>query len=260
MAVDSFVGWASHVNRVILSQTTFTIGDGATKTDELEGGGKKTRLKGAFCADKYSVVMEFNCDEKVSYTQDGTVYQLNKTELQLFWEWYKYKHQYGTIPFEFPKIIYSPQSGIKSQDDDYANTQVEYYKITSAVEGTKTGHYMQVKMTWESVYGGVISIPKQTPNVVGGVAYKNHIDIYFSVIGKAEPTSSNFSLYKSTTKDQVGVLENKVTITGFYFDGVSVARLYYSDLSVGTYYFVFSILDYDGCTVNNNTATVTVKE
>lgn len=245
MAVDSFVGWASHVNRVILSQTTFTIGDGATKTDELEGGGKKTRLKGAFCADKYSVVMEFNCDEKVSYTQDGTVYQLNKTELQLFWEWYKYKHQYGTIPFEFPKIIYSPQSGIKSQDDDYANTQVEYYKITSAVEGTKTGHYMQVKMTWESVYGGVISIPESQPQMKGiGNAGKNYIDIVFSFIGKTEPSSSYFTIYCDGSV---------ISSRGFYFDTVSVVRIYFDDLATGNHTLTFSLSNYEGLVVDKNT-------
>lgn len=259
MAVDSFIGWASHVNRVILSQTTFTVGEGATKTDELEGGGKRTRLKGAFCADKYSVVMEFNCDEKVTYAQGGTVYQLNKTELQLFWEWYKYKHQYGTVPFEFPKIIYSPQSGIKSQDDEYANTQVEFYKITSAVEGTKSGHYMQVKMTWESVYGGVISIPNQKPGISKLYAYKNHIDVYFSAIAKTEPTSSNFRITETVVSDS-GKTSKDVAITGFYFDGVSVARLYYSDLSVGTHYFIVDVEDYSGYSFYDYACTACITE
>lgn len=245
MAVEGYIGWASNVNKIILSQSTFNMGEGATKTEELGGGSKKSILSGSFCPDKFSITMEFQADEKVKYKKpDGTTVQLNKTEFQLFQEWYKYKHKYGTVPFEFPKIYYSPQSGIKHQDDEYGNTQVEYYKITSAIEGSKVASWVQVKMTWESVYGGVVSVTPSAP-VVNGIseATDEYIDISFSEVAEVNPTSALFKVYIDGTE---------VSKTGFYWDNEYKARIYFSKVS-GSHEVTFSMSDYNGLTVAKNT-------
>lgn len=249
MAVDNYIGWASHVNRVILSQSTISIGNNATISDELQSGGKRTIRKGSFCPDVFSITMEFNCDDKVTYSDGTTTYTLNKTEYQLFTEWYKYKHKYGECPFEFPKILYSPQSGIKSQDDSYENQQVEFYKITSAAEGNKVGHCIQIKMTWESVYGGVVIIPTETPDVKEiSKATSKYMDIVFSAVSDTEPVSSDFTAF---------VDGSEVDITGFYFDGGYTVRIYYEELSEGSHTVSFAIDDYAGLTVNENEYTKT---
>lgn len=255
MAVEGYIGWASHVNKIILSDSTLTFGENATRSDELEAGGKKTSLKGSFVPDKFAVVMYFEADENVSYTDsDGNVVALNKTEFQLFVEWYKYRHKYGTVPFEFPKIVYSPQTGIKVLDDNFNNTLVEYYKITSAVEGSKVGTTIQVHMTWESVYGGVITISTNAPSVKGiSKITSKYIDVMFSEVSDTEPTKDYFTLYVDDTETE---------ITGFYFDGAYTARLYFESLESGSHTISFAITDYGGLTVESGTysESVTVEE
>lgn len=252
MAVNEYIGWGSHINRIILSQTSISVGSNATVSDELQSGGKRTIKKGCFCPDVYSVIMEFNCDDKVSYVDgNGDTVTLNKTEYQLFIEWYKYKHKYGSVPFEFPKILYSPQSGIKSQDDSYGNQQVEFYKITSAVDGNKIGHCIQVKMTWESVFGGVVSITEETPAVkeISAVT-PSYINILFSNVSDTEPVSSDFSVY---------IDNSAVDIKGFYFDGSYTVRLYYDEITEsGTHTITFAINDYSGLTVDIDEFTVNI--
>lgn len=246
MAVEGYIGWASHVNKVIFSDTTLTFGENATRTDELESGGKKTSLKGSYVPDKFNVTMLFEADENVSYTDvNENRITLDKTEFQLFIEWYKYRHKYGTVPFEFPKIVYSPQTGIKVIDDKLGNTLVEYYKITSAVEGSKLGSLVQVKMTWESVYGGIITISSDTPKIKGiSKLTSNYIDITFSQIADTEPTKDYFTLY---------IDDKKIDMTGFYFDGAYTARIYFESLEHGTHIANFEISDYSGLTVSKGT-------
>lgn len=252
MAVEGYIGWASHVNKVILSDTSLTFGENATDTDELSSGGKKTRLKSSYVPDKFSVVMAFEADDNVSYTDsDGNTVTLDKTEFQLFVEWYKYKHKYGTVPFEFPKIVYSPQTGIKIYDDNSNSSLVEYYKITSAVEGSKSGTMIQVTMTWESVYGGIVNIASSTPSVKGiEKATTEYIDIVFSEISDTEPTKDLFTLYINDTEND---------IVGFYFDGAYTARVYFEEIAdSGTYTISFAISDYDGLSVDKDTYSTSV--
>lgn len=218
--VEGYIGWASHVNKVILKETTLTFGADALQTDEISSGGKRVSLKGSYCPDKYSVVMDFEADENVTYVNaENEVVTLDKTEFQLFLEWYKYKHKYGTVAFEFPKITYSPQTGIKVIDDNSNNTLVEYYRITSSLECSKIGSRVQVRMTWESVYGGIINIPT-TESVLKRDISKvtnNYIEVVFSEIGDTEPSKDEFTVFIDDTA---------VEFDGFYFDGSYTARLY----------------------------------
>ncbi len=210
--IENYIGWASHVNRVILSSTNITSGENATDTENLSSGGKRTVLKSGYIPDKYNVQMEFEWEQPVKiYNSQGQITQvLDKTEYQLFMDWYKYQHKFGSIPFEFPKIIYSPQSGIRVVDNGYNNREVEYYRITSAVQGQKSGTKVAVNMTWESIYGGSVTI-EESEAQCNGVSYacSTYIDISFSALANTEPVSGLFELYVDNTQ---------VPISGFYFD------------------------------------------
>lgn len=218
--VEGYIGWASHVNKVILKDTTLTFGTDALQTEEINSGGKRVSLKGSYCPDKFSVVMDFEADENLSYLNaDNEVVTLDKTEFQLFLEWYKYKHKYGAVAFEFPKITYSPQTGIKVIDDNSNNTLVEYYRITSSLDCSKIGTRVQVRMTWESVFGGIISIPTTESVLKKEIAKvtSEYIEVVFSEIGDTEPSKDEFS---------ISIDNERVVFNGFYFDGAYTARLY----------------------------------
>lgn len=210
MAINGYIGWSSHCNRVILDSTSITIGENATRNSELEQGGKRTALKSLFVPDKYSVTMEFEWDKKDEY---------GKSEVQYFYEWFKYKHKYGTVPFEFPKILYSPSTGIKSYDDSNAYGAVEYYKITSAAEGKKSGSKIQITMTWETVYGGAITIAESEPKVNFIEATSKYIDIYYSAMGDIIPVLQDFKVF---------VDGSEVEKTGIYYDGFKTVRIYFN--------------------------------
>ena len=123
MAVQNYTGWATGVNRIILDSTSFTFGENALKNDELENGLKRSKKRSAFCPDKFSVKMAFNwVDEVILHTYDAqgnilTDIPTGKTEFQLFTEWYKYQHKYGSVPFEFPRILYSQNTCTAPQNN-----------------------------------------------------------------------------------------------------------------------------------------------
>lgn len=232
MSIQNYIGWPIGVNKVILDSTTISIGDGAVRTDELENGHKQSELKSAYVPEKYPIKMTFNWVKPVGNT--------GKTEYQLFTEWYKYKHKCGVIPFEFPKILYSSNTGVMIYDAPTASVQyTEYYKITSVTEGSKSGEDVSVSMTWETVYGGTVSIPTPEPEVNGISAHSNYLDVFFSEVSDTAPTSSHISVYRKTTGSY-----SQVTVTGFVFDGTSTARLYYDEFESGT--FSIAIDDYSG--------------
>lgn len=249
MAVQNYTGWATGVNRIILDSTSFTFGENALKNDELENGLKRSKKRSAFCPDKFSVKMAFNwVDEVILHTYDAqgnilTDIPTGKTEFQLFTEWYKYQHKYGSVPFEFPRILYSQNTGILIYDEVNGNDTVEYYKITSAVSGNKSGDCIEITMDWEAVYGGVVSVDSVSPAVVGMTATTTYMDIYFSEVADTAPVAQMFSLFFDD------VLTPK---TGFCFDGSKTARIYYSEIESGTT-VTFSLDNYAGLSIAKDT-------
>lgn len=238
MAVQNYIGWATGVTRVIYDSSSVTLGENALKNDELENGLKRSRKRSAFCPDKFKVKMRFNWVDDVYINGVNT----HKTEYQLFTEWYKYQHKYGSVPFEFPKILYSQETGITVIDAQNAGTTVEYYKITSSVPGNKSGDDIEVDMDWEAVYGGVVSITPMTPTYDHMVAHQNFVDIYFSALGNTAPVSQQFTIYSGSSQ---GAITTEVTKTGFYYDGSYIVRVYYDELAVGTWLtFALNYPDY----------------
>ena len=241
MAVQNYIGWATGVNRIVLDTSSITVGENALKTDELESGGKRSIQKRAYVPDTFSVSMSFDWVNNVYINGIDT----GKTEYQLFIEWYKYAHKYGSVPFEFPKIIYSQNTGINIYDTvDHGNKDVEYYKITNAVQGSKSGEHVQVTMNWETVYGGEVSIAPSVPAVVGIQATKDYVDIFFSLVSETAPVSTQFTVYLGN---------NVLTKTGFCYDGDKTVRIYYDEINSGT--VSIAIDNYSGLNVTKGTYT-----
>lgn len=225
--IENYIGWPAGVSKVILSDTSISMGENATNTDNLESGGKRTELKGGYISDKYAVVMEFEWEEPMN---DLT----HKTEYQKFCEWYKYKHKFGSVPFAFPKILYSPQTGITVLDNNTNEPEaVEYYKITSGISNAqRSGSKMRISMTWESVYGGVVDCGTESASLEGSVLEltKNSASITFESLGNdnTEPVPGNFSLVEVD-----GNTETEIDITGFCYDNSYTVKMWFDDLSSG---------------------------
>lgn len=232
MAIDGYIGWPSRCNQIILDSTTVTFGDASAKTDELESGLKRTRLRSGFNPEKYSVTMEFEWAKTVLVKQpDGSVIDTGKSEFQHFVEWYKYKHKFGTIPFAFPKIVYSSNTGIKVYDLEKGYFPHEFYKITSAVEGSKSGTKVKVNMTWETVYSGSFVITEKSWEVQSINVVDGYFDIIFSSTGESIPISAyTFHI------DEKEIISNDT-----YYDGSYTIRVYfpkYSDKKIHSFRYL----------------------
>ena len=229
MAIPSYVGWATGVNRTILDSTSLAFGENALKNDELENGHKRSRKRSAFCPDRFTVKMVFDWVNHVYINGVDT----GKTEFQLFTEWYKYVHKYGSVPFEFPRILYSQNTGILVVDNNAGNQYVEYYKITSAVNGQKSGECIEIDMTWETVYGGIVSIDTPEPEVQAINGTPEYVDILFSTVASSAPTNQMFTIY---------IDDEEVEKKGFYWDGDATVRIYYDYVVHGAVTFAMDYL------------------
>lgn len=228
-----YIGWAVNVNKEIIDSTTISVGTGATVEDSLETGGqKKKRLICANPPDRYNVTMAFNCVEKGN---DGL------TELERFYSWYKWQHCYGVNPFVFPAILINSnrQQGMSQEDVDYIVFRIahgdpnarlpdnEYYIITSAVEGSKSGNHLQLTMTWETYATGVLNIAADTSEVDRISAENGYVDVYLTSTPTFEPTVDTWTM---KINDVV------TTPTYCYFDGDVKVRLYFTPkTTAGTY-------------------------
>ena len=217
-----YIGWPTNVNKIILDSTTVTVGENAVITDSMETGGiKKRRLKCANPPDKFQVTMEFDFSKKDS---NGL------TELDRFYTWYKWVHEYGINPFEFPAILIN-----SNRQEGYAQSEIssdnvpdyEHYIITSAIEGNKSGLSQQIKMTWETFSTDVISIPEETPTISRIEAENGCVKVIYTATPSTEPTSQSYTL-KINTVDTL--------INASVFDGDVTAYVYFPLIATpGTY-------------------------
>lgn len=233
----AYIGWATNVNKVILDSTTITVGDGATVQDALETGGqKKSRLVSATPADRYQVTMLFNCVDK-GVDHDGAWVGDNYTEYERFMRWFKYRHCYGVNPFKFPAILINSnqQRSASTEELEHITNRIEngdltaelpdyeYYRITSAAEGSKTGHDQQISMTWETVATGAFSIPDNEVTVMTIAAENGYVDILLSASPTEEPTENTWTVMLSAAGDEF----EQETVTHCVFDGDTTVRLYF---------------------------------
>lgn len=243
----AYIGWATNVNKIILDSTSITVGDGATVKDTLETGGQsKSRLVCANPADKFSVTMLFDCDNK-NVDHFGNWVGDGFTELERFYTWLKYRHCYGANPFQFPAILINSnrQDGYSTEEVEHiinriANGDTEatlpdydYYRITSAVEGTKTGHDMQVTMTWETYATGAFTIPDDTSAINELRAENGYVDVVLTSSPLTEPTVNTWTLYITPP---LGTEETE-EVQYCVFDGDVTARLFFEKKTTpaGTY-------------------------
>jgi hypothetical protein len=201
----NYINWASNVNKVILDSTQISLGENAVKTDTLENGKKKTRLACSVPTKTYQVTMDFDWLEQ---DENGL------TEKDRFFNWYQYKLKYASNCFRFPSILLGNDSAT-----------YEWYRITNAISGQKSGHSIRITMTWESVYEGVISVPTQTVSIQSVNFKKNYLSLWFSETPDSYPDPSSIIVTDGTVP---------VTITSFKASD-NVARYYYADLAAGTH-------------------------
>lgn len=231
----SYIGWANNVSKVILSSTNITVGENATVQDSIESGGaKKSRLACSNPSDKYAVTMAFSFAEE---SKD----EYGLTEIDRFWAWYKWKHQYGVNPFKFPAILLNTnrQKGYSLEERTYEanrlNNQLEraditedmipnheFYRITSAVNATTEGTDQKVTMTWENYATGTIVVPDETAYLMRISATNGYVDLIFSDTPETEPISENYTLYIDT----VATVVSKSS-----FDGDKTLRMYFTPLT-----------------------------
>ena len=233
-----YIGWATNVNKIILDSTNITVGENATVKDTLETGGKKrTRLTCANPSDKYAVTMTFNFVDK---DDEGL------TELDRFYTWYKWRHKYGVNPFQFPAILinsnreqgYSTETvehitqRILNGDDSLPLPDYEYYCITSAVEGSKSGHDLQLRMTWETYATDAFVIADDLSAIDHIKAENGFVDVVLTSTPTTEPSKDTWQVYITA----LGSLEELETINICIFDGSVTARLFFDKkTTLGTY-------------------------
>lgn len=233
--IENYIGWPVGVSKVILSDTSITMGENATNTDNLESGGKRTDLKGGYISDKFSVVMEFEWESPMSQSDP-------KTEYQHFCEWYKYKHKFGSIPFCFPKILYSPYTGIVVLDDRDEPEYYEYYKITSGISNAqRSGSKIRITMTWETVYGGTVQItqPSLDSEDVLVSATSKYVDVTIVNIpnGTSAPVSGDIT---------VSIDDVSKTIKAAYFDDeTGNMRLWFNEVTTAGEHSVDVTVNYE---------------
>ena len=242
-----YIGWATNVNKKILDSTNITVGDGATVRDSLESGGlKKSRLSCANPPDKYSVKMSFECDTK---GDDGL------TEYERFMAWYKINHCFGTNPFQFPAILINSNrkdgesqesiehiiARIENGDTTAKLPDNEYYVITSAVDGNKSGHNQDVSMTWETYATGSYTIPDDGSTIYEIVAQNGYVDAFLTSTPQTEPgiDTWNVKINNVTTQMIASVFDGDVTVR-LYFDKKTQAGTY--TVSIGDFESVFVVV------------------
>ena len=199
-----YIGWPTQVNRRIIDQTNVTVGEGATITDAIEGSPKqRRRVVCANPADKFSVIMHFDCYERFTHYEDGTEVPVthpdyNTTEKDRFFRWYKNLHKFGTVPFEFPAILWNSNMKESFDEDEVARGHVpfnEHYIITSAVEGAKHGFDIEVKMTWETFATGIYEVPYDEPSVLEVEFHNGYAVVLLENECTTTPVSTDFRLY-----------------------------------------------------------------
>lgn len=235
----AYCSWAHNVNKRIIDSSNVTVGDGATVKESLESGGlAKSRLTCSNPPDKYSVTMDFDF---------STPIYNGYTELDLFWIWYKDVHKFGTVPFEFPAILLNSNRMAANSQSEIANIiarlengdttavlpDTEYYCITSALNGQKSGFSQRITMTWETYATGSIQVEIDECEIDTLLA-ENGI---LKVILTEEPDPLNIpnSATWSFNISKNGGTATSLNIVSSYYDGANCVYLFFEKQTTGSY-------------------------
>ena len=135
------LGWPVNVNQIIIDSTTLDLGEG-TVEQEMQNGKTETWLKSSCIPETINVTMDFDFFEK---DENGL------TEFDRFTRWFKFKHKYGTVPFEFP-TIYKTGREI---------TSYSTYKIKGSPKFSKRGLAQRASMVWTEDFKEFVNIPNK---------------------------------------------------------------------------------------------------
>ena len=210
-----YCAWPNYVNRRIIDSTNVTVGDGAVQSDSIEGSPKsKRRVLCANPPDKFQVTMHFNCYKIMEVDADGN--ELPKghvlketTEKDRFFLWLKGVHRYGVNPFIFPAILWNSNSKTSFSEEEVARgklPKLEYYQITSAVEGSKHGDDVEVTMTWETYSTGMYEIPVEAlPELASITGHDGYaiVTLTTTPINNLETTAFEVKLDNKTVASEV---------------------------------------------------------
>ena len=249
--MKDYIGWPTNVNRIILDETTINVGKDATVSETIKSGRKRSELSGSYCPDEFPVVMDFEADDnqEVCDVYGQYVMTLDRTEHQIFTDWFKYSSKYGTIPFEFPKIVYTPGKGYSTLDGVMGR-----YRITSSLDMGKSGTCQRIKMTWEEVYSGDVTVEAEGDQINGiSSITPEYLDVLFSAVGGTGPIQANFKVYETTSGSDVSM-----AINAYCFDGSYTVRIWYNELSEGEH--SIKVVYKEGTTQEDvETATIVVE-
>lgn len=270
----AYIGWANNVNKKILDSTGVTVGEGAAVTTKVEKGRKRTRLSMSNAPDKFSVTMSFcylNNKRYNSVTKQYEDCENELSELDRFYTWLKYYHKFGTNPFQFPSII------ISSHQKEAGRDTTEWYKITSATQGKKSGEHMSITMTWETDINGIINVvnpDKAVSDIIveGIVGTTGRVKLLFDEIPVLEPTTEDYYIWfypeSKVEYDEAGNadLSNVLSKPDLYRCTTKIVR--YENSNDLIIYFeipeespeqanAFSVISKDGKVINKTPAIIT---
>lgn len=232
----NYCGWSTFCNKIILDSSTVRVGEGATIQENLESGGlKKTRLSCSNPPDQFNIVMKFDFSKKQS---NGF------TELENFYKWYKFTHKFGTVPFEFPAIILNSNrvEGYSQEELNYKKAlnpqftpDTEYYVITEALEGEKSGYDQQITMVWRTYAVGTIQVEDEEVTIDHIDAENGYVDVTLTDTPATEPSSGTWAVYVKRPGETEFEL---LTITKSFFDGEYTATLYFEAFTTAGEYTI----------------------
>lgn len=222
--------WANGVNQFITDETNYTLGKNAVKTENQSNNPFSESVNTCMIAPKtFNVKMSFDFVKPIIG---------DKTELDLFTDWFSFTVMNGSVPFEFPKIG--------------DNTKMAVYKITNSPSFSKSGLSQTVSMEWTEYLTEPIlmkfnkSVPSMLTPVEDGKVLLSLTDIPTNV--------PSVSTYDFKISDDDGVTYEQLTINAIRPQAYSYKNylcMFNKMQSTGTYTVKCSekdifVLDFDG--------------
>lgn len=204
------LGWPVNVNQIIIDSTTLDLGEG-TVEQEMQNGKTETWLKSSCIPETINVTMDFDFFEK---DENGL------TEFDRFTRWFKFKHKYGTVPFEFP-TIYKTGREI---------TSYSTYKIKGSPKFTKRGLAQRASMVWTEDFKEFVNIPNKKLELERIFAENGSVYLFFNNSPDEIVTTDKFSINFKQNDSEIDV-----PITSIKTDNNVVTYTFPPFSTVGTY-------------------------
>lgn len=216
--------WPLGVNRIVTSNSSLTIGNGAVVADKSENGSDMSRLSASGSPDRWSVVMYFS-----NSMQDSFYKKYGQTEWDRFSKWVKFNARMGTIPFYFSKV------------GDVTNTQKCLYKIASdgLPKPEITGTWVKVTMTWIEVFDDLISIEIPETKADYIEAMNGSVDFRFVEIPEEDFAKQDFTFtYNRDYSGTVMIQNEPLVMEDMDYDGNKSVMFYFQEFTLPGLYTI----------------------